>query len=322
MKMKKGNLFLSIIIMTISSTSFMYAGTLTAGINANKVWWDSGMAKMTADAVENKLKQDLDQAVIDLVDFDAYDDLDVSDPSIHGFIFSPFLSYTTDNNKWQYTLDFNCFGNYTSSIDASVDLTADYPIFGMQTKTQDIESDIEIEQKDIRVQAAYNITDMLNVFAGYAFQSYQCSVKSDYAFTFNSSPAMQGEIDYSMESKLHMLFIGAGTDIKLSDRFSLNGSFAPGVIVGGSVDQEIKVNSTSFTFNNGKVESAYCIMGDIGLTTKIVENLTMNLGYQIQYFTFKVKDVDLDSDRSADDSESKSDLFQGITIGLAYSYNL
>ncbi len=97
------------------------AGTLSPGVQAWYVSWQSGMAQLNADIIEAQLRQELEAADI-TSSFNSYINgytLDVGEPEGSGFIFGPVIRYETDNRLWEFNLSIMWFGAYTTNIDTS-----------------------------------------------------------------------------------------------------------------------------------------------------------------------------------------------------------
>jgi len=98
---------------------FTSAGTLSPGVQAWYVSWQSGMAKLNADIIEAQLKKELDAADINGTfggNINGYS-LDVGDPESSGFVLGPSLRYTTDDRLWEFNISLIWFGAYTANID-------------------------------------------------------------------------------------------------------------------------------------------------------------------------------------------------------------
>lgn len=325
MVMRIGILGTLLFSVSIILTGTLHAGTLSMGGRSFYAQWDSGMARMTAAAVEAQLKREMEAGVAGLGEFSNYSNLEVGDPEGRGFIFGPVLGYQTDDRKWDATLSLMWFGSYTTSIDSGVDVTGDFPFVGSVTQRLGITTKLDIEHRDIDLQVGYMLTDLLRAFAGYRYQSYETAIRADYAFTFASQSAY-ANLDFEMKAVMHMPYAGAGIVLDVSDNLTAKVNAALGLVVGGSIDQKLAMQSPYFNqeyrFTGGKVEMAYCLMGNASIAYKIMQRVNIELGYQYQRFAIKLSDVDLNADGQADESGSETDVFHGLTLGATVLFSL
>lgn len=320
-------------LITITAGALsLHAGTFSAGIQSYYAWWDSGMAKMTANSLEAQLVRDMDRAVISIGNLSGYGDLEVGDPQSHGFIYGPVIGYRTDDKKWDFELALMWFGSYTSSVDASVSVTGTGgfpPFVGTATATLPYSTDLTIEHRDIDFKAGYMLTDLFRVFAGYKFQSYETGIGAEYSFGYFGQ-TFTASHDFTFTSQMHMPYLGGGIRLNISNWMTAGADLGFGLIVAGSMEQDMKIRGNiagtiidaNFDFDSGKVEMAYCLMGNLTAVMKFGASVSVEVGYQFQRFTFKVKDADLDADGQADDSGSETDLFHGFTVRAVYMINL
>jgi hypothetical protein len=217
------------------------------------------------------------------------------------------------------------FGTYTTRIESGVDVTGTFPLIGPLTQRLTIPTELDIEHRDIDLQAGRMLTDYLRIFAGYRYQSYATAIKADYAFTF-ATQSTYANLDFKMKAAMHMPYAGAGIVLRVSDNLTAKANAALGLVVGGSIDQKFTMQSPYFNqnlkFTGGKVEMAYCLMGNASLAYKVMERVNLELGYQYQRFTLKFSDTDLDADGQADDSGSETDVFHGLTLGATILFSL
>ncbi len=169
------------------------------------------------------------------------------------------------------------------------------------------------------------ITDLFRIFAGYKYQSYETGISADYGFTFDGA-SMSASLDFETSAVMHMPYLGGGIVYGISDSMTARANLGFGLIVAGSMEQDIEISGTYFnadySFDGAKIEMAYCLMGNIALGMKFAESVNIEFGYQYQRFTFKVKDADLDADGQADDSGSETDVFHGFTVSAVYFFSL
>ncbi len=312
------------IMAGLSAREPLQAGTLSAGGQSWYVWWDSGMAKMTAASVEAQLKREMNSATG--VNFTNYGGLEVGDPESRGFIYGPLLGYQTDDKKWDFTLAMMWWGTYSTKVPSSVTITGTFPIIGSATQKLGINTDLTVEHKDIDFRAAYKLTDLFLVFGGYKYQSYETAIKADYLFNLTSP--MSAALDFSMKAQMHMPYAGVGIMQPFYDIFTAKANAGVGLIAGGNIDQKLSIRSSNsimnadYSFDKGKVEMAYCLMGDAAVAVKLVNRVNLELGYQYQRFTFKVKDVDLNADGRAEESGSETDVFHGVTVKAVMLFDI
>lgn len=312
--------------------SSIEAGIFSAGLQSYYAWWDSGMAKMAANALEAQLKRDMDQAIINIGNVTGYGDLEVGDPEGRGLIYGPVIGYQTDDKKWDFQLALMWFGSYTTHVDASVSVTGTgtFPFVGPSvTATLPYNTDLTIEHRDIDFQAGYMVTGLFRLFAGYKYQSYETGISAEYNFNYFGQNFYASH-DFTFLSQMHMPYLGGGAIINISGWIDARASIGLGLIVAGSMEQDNQIRGNiagtfidaSYDFDGGKVEMAYCLMGSIALTMKFAGSVNVEFGYQFQLYTFKVKDMDLDADGQADDSGSETDLFHGFTVRAVYLVNM
>ncbi len=331
--MKKNLCIGAVVLMGISAiATSLAAGTVSVGIQSYYAWWDSGMAKMAANSLEAQLTRDMDQAVISIGNLAAYGDLEVGDPEGHGFIYGPVLGYRTDDKKWDFELRIMWFRSYTASVNASVSVTGTGgipPFVGPTTATLPYNTDLTIAHRDIDVKAGYMLTELFRLFAGYKFQSYETGISAEHNFNYFGQ-TFTASHDFTFASQMHMPYAGGGIRLRFSDWLTAGADFGFGLIVAGSMQQDMKIRgniagtpvAADFDFDGGKVEMAYCLMGNLAVGMKFGNSFSLEVGYQFQRFTFKVKDADLDADGQANDSGSESDLFHGFTVQAVYLINL
>ncbi len=129
-----------------------------------------------------------------------------------------------------------------------------------------------------------------------------------------------------MKAVMHMPYAGAGIILGVNDNLSAQANAALGLVVGGSIDQKLTMQSPyfnqNFKFTGGKVEIAYCLMADVSIAYTIMQHVKLELGYQYERFTLSLSDTDLDADGQADDSGSETDVFHGLTLGATILFSL
>ncbi len=196
-------------------------------------WWDSGLAKMGTDVLEPQLNAALkeDQSIQSTY-ITGYT-LDVGDPEGRGFILGPRLRYATDDNLWEFTAALMWFGSYTSSIDSSLALTLTGIPLMSGSIAFPVNTELEIEHKDIDVRCRRALGELFSVFAGYKYQSYETNFEADYNINASSYFTIDASLDFSFKAVLHMPYAGAGILFNASDRFRIGADIALGLIIGG-----------------------------------------------------------------------------------------
>lgn len=81
-------------------------------------------------------------------------------------MYGPVLSYETDNKKWEFRGSFMWFGKYTASVDSTVTVSANLPFPGSATVPLTINTEMEMEYKDIDLQAKRMITGTFGILGG------------------------------------------------------------------------------------------------------------------------------------------------------------
>jgi hypothetical protein len=321
--------YLSVSLMIILLYSFMsgtaHAGNLKPGIQGSYLLWDSGAAAMNVSILENQIKKELDQGVADLGDLADYENLEISDPETTGYMFGPVLSYETDDKKWEFRGALMWFGKYTTSVDSTVSVSANFPILGSVTQPLSINTTMEMEYRDIDLRVKRMITDTFGLLAGYNFQSYKSEIESDYGFTF-SSMSMSASMDFTLDSYMHLIYLGVPFRKEFSPLILIKGSLGGGIPVAGKAEQELVINSTFFnediTNNDGKVVMAYLVFGDVMLGIRPAANLTLWAGYQYRRFSMKFEELDMNADGISDESADATDIYHRITFLAEYNISL
>ncbi|HPB83650.1 MAG TPA: hypothetical protein PK200_16530, partial [Spirochaetota bacterium] len=134
---------------------------------------------MGTQTVETQLKKEVAEGVAGLPDFASYQDLDVGEPESSGFLFGPRISYETDDKNWTFSAAAMLFGSYSTSIDSSVSVTANFAGFTVPA-TLPISTDLDIEYREIDLRALRMLTNNFGVFAGYMYQSYSTDLDANY----------------------------------------------------------------------------------------------------------------------------------------------
>ncbi len=314
-----------IILLHSVMISLAHAGTLKPGVQGSYLIWDSGVAAMNVDILENQIKKELDQGVLNLGDLAGYENLEISDPETTGYMYGPVLSYETDNKKWEFRGSLMWFGKYTTSVDSTVTMSANIPILGNTTMPFTINTEMEMEYKDIDLQVKRMITGTFGILAGYNFQSYKSEIESDYTFNFMSA-SMSASMDFKLDSFMHLLYLGAPFRKEISPLFLVKGTLGAGIPVAGKADQKLVISSTFFsediTNNNGKVVMAYLVFGDVSLGARPAPNLTIWAGYQYRRFSMKFEDLDMNADGISNESAGKTDNYHRITFTAEYNISL
>ncbi len=320
---------LSAVVMIILLHSVMtgpaHGGNLKPGIQGSYLRWDSGVAAMNVDILENRIKKELDQGILSLGDLAGYENLDISDPETTGYVYGPVLSYETDNKKWEFRGSFMWFGKYTTSVDSTVTVSANVPFLGSATVPLTINTEMEMEYKDIDLQAKRMITGTFGILGGYNFQSYKSEIESDYAFTFMST-SMSASMDFKLDSFMHLLYLGIPFQKDISPLFLFKGTLGAGIPVAGKAKQKLVISSTFFnediTNDNGRVVMAYLVFGDAAVGIRPVPNLTIWAGYQYRRFSMKFEDLDMNADGVSGESSTKADNYHRITFLAEYGISL
>jgi hypothetical protein len=312
-------------------TADIQAGTISAGIQTFYASWDSGMGKMTASAVEAQLTKEMEQGVSSIAGFTGYSNLEVGDPESSGFVYGPILGYRTEDKKWDFTLALMWFGTYTTSVDASVSATGtgSFPFVVSTTVTLPFSTEFIIEHRDIDFQAGYMLTELFRIFAGYKYQSYETTLGADYNFNYFGQQ-LYASHNFTTSATMHMPYVGGGIVYAINNWATMRANLGFGFIVAGSMEQDNEISgniagtpiNTEYNFSGAKVEMAYCLMGNIILGITLANRVNIEVGYQYQRFTFKVKDADLDADGQADDSGSETDYFYGFTMSAVYLFTI
>ena len=301
-----------------------FAGTLSVGAQGWYVNWDSGLAKMNAQVVEAQLKRELDKGVIDLGDLGSYEGLDVGDPESSGFLAGPRISYQTDDKKWEFRLSSMLFGSYSTSVDASVRVTANFAGFPIPA-TLPISADFEIEYRDVDLRTTRMLSNNFGVFGGAIYQSYSSELETNYAFSFNST-SMSSSLKFKLDAWMAMLYAGLSYRRPLGTMFSFTGNIGAGCPVAGAVEQDLAITGSFFnntiTNDGGEIKMAFMGFAEIALGMKLGDRVALELGYQYRRLTVKVDKVDLNADGNADESTSETDVFQGVTFAASYLLNL
>jgi hypothetical protein len=320
---------LSLVAMIISLCATMissaHAGNLKPGMQGSYLWWDSGVAAMNVNILENQIKKELDQGVLNLGDLAGYENLEISDPETTGYMYGPVISYETDNKKWEFRGSFMFFGKYTTSVDSTVTMSANLTFLGPVTQPFTINTSMEMEYRDIDLQAKRMIGDTFGVLAGCNFQSYKSDIKSDYGFTFDST-SMSASMKFKLDSFMYLIYLGVPFKKDISPRFLVKGSLGAGLPVAGKAEQKLVISSTFFnediTNKDGKVAMAYLVFGDVSLGVRPVPNITLWAGYQYRRFTMKFEDLDMNADGIANESSNKVDNYHRITFLAEYNISL
>lgn len=323
--MKKVYPVFLIILCGLLSMNYAEAGTIKVGGQGRYVMWDSGIAKMNAQAIENQLRKEMDQGVVGLSEFSSFSGLEVGDPEIKGTIFGPQISYETDDKNWEFNASMMLIGSYSTSVDTSVNVTGTFPFVGSVTTPMTIKTDFEIDYKDIDLRASRMIIDNLSIFAGYIYQSYTSKFEANYQFQF-STLSMGSALNFSLDAYMHMLYGGVSYKKPLNSMFTVKGDLGIGTPVAGKVEQEMKISGSFFNNdiknNGGEVKSALMMFGELNLIINIMENINLDLGYQYRRLNVKVEKLDLNADGLANESKSETDIFHGVKIAATYNFNI
>jgi hypothetical protein len=311
----------TVILMLLCVTAFASAGTLSPGVQAWYVSWQSGMAKLNADIIEAQLRKELDAADI-TSSFNTYINgysLDVGDPESSGFIIGPAIRYETDDRLWEFNLAVMWFGAYTTNIDTSfvLNITGLPGPFANGSIPFTVNSELEIAHRDIDLRVRRKINDSISVFLGYKYQSYETSIESHYNINYESTIIFASNLDFSFFAEVHMPYAGLGYRHPFGDSFSLAANLGLGVPVGGRAEKELTINGTDYS-ENFKIKMAWAVMADIGLVYVMGGSVELRLGYQYQRFTLSVEEIDLDQDGRSNDSGDYVDVFQGVTFAAMY----
>ncbi|HPA73641.1 MAG TPA: hypothetical protein PKY31_15330 [Spirochaetota bacterium] len=296
------------------------AGTLSPGVQAWYVSWQSGMAQLNADIIEAQLRQELDAADGDGTfggNINGYS-LDVGNPEGSGFIFGPALRYETDDRLWEFNLSIMWFGAYTTNIDTSfiLNVTGISPLLNGSIPFK-VSSELEIDHRDIDLRARRKITDAFSAFVGYKYQSYETSIGSHYNINYGSTINFASNLDFSFFAEVHMPYAGVGYSHPFGSAFSLAANLGLGVPIGGRAEKELSINGTDYS-ENFDIKMAWAVMGDISLVYVMGSSVELRLGYQYQRFTLRVENIDIDQDGQSDDSGDYVDVFQGVTFAALY----
>lgn len=308
-----------------------FAGTLSVGGQGWYVKWDSGLAKMNTQVVEAQLTKELNVAAADgtFTDFGEFQGLDVGDPESSGFLFGPRLSYQTDDKKWEFRLSSMLFGSYSTSVDSSVSIKANF--FGVEIPgSLPVSTDFEIEYRDIDLRVIRKLTENFGVFGGAIYQSYTSELESNYSITFKNSQSMSSNIKFNLDAWMAMLYAGISYQRPLGKMFSFTGNIGAGTPVAGGLEQELSINyningttnKNDISSDGGEVKMAFMGFAEIAIGMKLGERVALELGYQYRRLTVKVDKVDLNADGNADESTSETDIFQGVTFAASYLLNL
>ena len=282
---------------------------------------------MTAEATENQLNRELAQAQAAFPTNITDVSLNVGKPEGKGFIYGPMIGYRTDDKKWDFRAAVMWFGTYTTSMKSTFNLTIAGmgPFFDGNIPFA-VSTDLEIEHRDIDARAGRRISDIFRVFAGYKYQSYLTKIDSSYNIDYAGIINFNSALEFSFEAYMHMPYIGLGIDYPITGMFTVHANFGMGLVVGGGVEQKLKINGTYFnkdlSNNSGEVKTAYSLFGDVNIRIKLMEKVNILAGYQYQMFTLKVEKVDLNSDGTAEESSSNVDIFHGFTLRAEYLFGI
>ncbi len=316
---------LAISTLLIISSINSFAGTLHIGARGFYTFWDSGIAKMNAQIVENQIQKEMTQAEINIANFGGAGGLTVDDPTSSGYVLGPVIGYTTTDKKWSFKGDFMFLGQYTTDIGANVAVTANLPIIGTTTQNLPISSELAIEHTEINLEARRKLTDLFSVFAGYRYPSYTSQIEADYSLSVVAA-TISSDIDFKLNADMHMLFAGVGIEKSFNSVLSLKANLGAGLPVAGSVEQDLKVSSNFFnediSSDGGEIKMALLGFADIAIDFKVSKSVILQLGYQFRYLTVDIEKLDMYADGTANDSASETDIFQGITFKAEYQLAL
>jgi hypothetical protein len=184
---------------------------------------------------------------------------------------------------------------------------------------------MEMEYKDIDLRVKRMITDTFGLLAGYNFQSYRSDIESEYGFTF-ASMSMSASMDFTLDSCIHLIYLGVPFQKEISPLFLVRGSLGAGIPVAGKAEQKLVISSTFFTRditnNDGKAVMAYLVFGDVALGVRPAPNLTLWAGYQYRRFTMKFEELDMNADGISDESAEETDIYHRITFLAEYNISL
>jgi len=304
----------------------LFAGTLSAGVQSWYVWWDSGLAKMNAQTVENQIRKELEQGQLDVSgDFLGYQGFEVGDPVSSGFIYGPVFSYKTEDKVWDIRASLMWFGSYSTSVDSTVTLTGSFPFVGSVSMPFAIKTDLEIKYKDLDLRVKRMFTENLGLFGGYMFQSYTSEFDSNYNFAF-STLSMNSVMNFKLDAQMHMLYAGLSGESSIGSMFAVNGNIGLGTPVAGKVKQNMTVSGNYFnndiSNSGGEIKAALMMFGEVSGSMKIAEMVRLDLGYQYRRLTVKVEKLDLNADGIANESKNETDIFHGVTFAASYLVNL
>ncbi len=323
--MKQGLKVLMLVSVFLLAGNPVFAGTLSAGVQGWYTFWDSGLAKMNTQALESQLKREMDQAKDDLPDFIDYDSLKVGDPESKGPCFGPVIAYETGDKKWQFSSAIMWFGFYTTSVDSSVMVEGDFPVVGTVKRPVGINTELEIDYKEIDLRVQRLFMNTFGIFAGYKYEAFSSEEKADYSVSFNGD-SMSASLDFSLDSNMHMVYAGAAYIRPFFQKFIFNGNLGFGIPFAGGVEQDIRIRSTFFDDDiknsGGEIKSAYMIFGEIIIGYKLSENVNLEAGYQYRRLNVEVEKIDSNADGDAIDSAEEVDVFHGIIVSATYLIDL
>lgn len=299
------------------------AGTLYAGAQAWYSLWDSGMARLQADIAESAIRlktkeyeSQINNLVSSLGTFRGTE-AKIEDPETKGYLAGPVLGYTTSDKLWTFELTAMLFGSYTSEMNAAININYSAILIGKQTVPVDISTELEIEQREINMEARRGLSDFFEVIAGYKYLGYETELNMDYDITILGTTLFTTENRVMFKSEMHMLYAGAGAHYSLMNNLNAKAGLSLGLPFYGNSENELIIDGTDFS-TDYEIETAYFIMGNIALNYILSDTVSIDIGYHLRRLTLTVANVDKNLDGKTEDPSDYNDLFHGGYLSAVY----
>lgn len=269
-----------VVMLSLITGPYAYAGTFMAGVKTWAALWDSG----TLNQYEKFFEKTPNTT-----------DISIKKNPGYGFLAGPAAGYTTDDGKWSFGAAFLALGRFKQTM-----ITHD---LYNGTVYEASSFDVRYTRMDFDASVNYIFTNWFKVFAGYKFQKYKTEAEMVY-----SSGTMKFEGTVKYDALVHMPAAGVGLSWPVNERLALGLQMGGMYVIPAYVDFKSKAQGATQMDESLYTKNSFGFNGEATATFMVFSGVIFQVGYRVQVFEFNATPSTIDGQTRG------IDLTHGIVI--------
>jgi len=269
----------------------LYAGTINGGGKFLYAEWDSAVSQLFEDVLDDIVENDIQP----LVGIPLYYSASYEQGS--GYMAGAILGYETEDGKWLFDAEFLLLNSFEQ--DASVSARAG----SIPVKTR---VNIEMDRKEININACYFFNKYFNAFLGYKYETY--NLKAEVNLALLSSIIPEELLKYEYGSNLHLVLPGIGGTLPFGNDEQYKLGINMGTLAGRPKLKD-KIRGEHI-----EIKGKFGLIVEIYGSVKLAEHFNIRTAYGYETYTAEISMKDRNIKKDV------SETFKGFNLEAVYIF--